>query len=133
MIPTANADIEGIKITVQPSKTYALDLERNVIRGYCDGVEAVKQAVYKILNTERYDWLIYSRNYGIELKELYGTQTTYAMPRLKGRIEEALLQDSRIKEIKDFSVKKETRNTLHASFTVVSTEGEFESGVTVNV
>ena len=32
-----------------------------------DKVEALKQAVFKILSTERFEYVIYSRNYGTEL------------------------------------------------------------------
>ena len=84
------------------------------------------------MKTERYDWLIYSFNYGVELKELFGKQMTYVTPKIKSRISEALVQDDRIKEVKDFSFEKK-KNTLSVEFTVVSTEGSFESGVEINV
>ena len=57
---------------------------------------------------------------------------TYVTPKIKSRISEALVQDDRIKEVKDFSFEKK-KNTLSVEFTVVSTEGSFESGVEINV
>ncbi|MCJ7855099.1 DUF2634 domain-containing protein [Lachnospiraceae bacterium NSJ-143] len=133
MIPKYNEDfISVFKKHKEPSRTYEMDTDRKLIRGFCDGVDSVKQAVYKILKTERYDWLIYSFNYGVELKELFGKQMTYVTPKIKSRISEALVQDDRIKEVKDFSFEKK-KNTLSVEFTVVSTEGSFESGVEINV
>lgn len=40
-----------------------------------DGMEAVKQAVYKILQTERYKYVIYDWNYGVELEDLLEKQS----------------------------------------------------------
>ena len=37
----------------QTSNTYAIDYENNRIVGYVDGIEAVKQAIYLILQTEK--------------------------------------------------------------------------------
>lgn len=134
MIPKVNEELaSSFDRVAMPSKTYKLGRDTNEISGYCDGMEAVKQAVYKALHTERYDWPIYSWNYGAELKHLFGKQMTYVYPELKRRIEESLLQDDRIKSVKDFSFEKTARNTLHATFIVESTEGNFESEVNVNV
>ncbi len=37
----------------QPGLTYRMDLDGDGVRGYVDGREAVKQAVFRILQTER--------------------------------------------------------------------------------
>ena len=44
---------------------------------------AVKQAVYKIIMTERYQYIMYSWNYGVELLDLFGEPVTYVCPELK--------------------------------------------------
>lgn len=133
MTPKVNEELANTFVRLSlPSKTYRLDREKNQIYGFCDGVEAVKQAVYKALLTERYAWVIYSWNYGSELNGLFGKQMTTIYPEVKRRIEEALLQDDRIKKVGDFSFEK-TRNTLHVTFTVESTVGVFESEVNLNV
>lgn len=116
----------------EPSKTYKIDLEKGIIKGKCDGLEAVKQAVYKVLNTERYDYLIYSWNYGVELKDLFGRPISLIYSELKRRIEESLLNDDRIKSVENFSYEKK-KGTLSVEFTVVTTEGNFESEVKINV
>lgn len=132
MIPVADGITADFSVITQPSKTYRMDLNKKVIVGYAYGLEAVKQSVYKILQTERYDWLIYSWNYGSELKSLFGTQMTYAMSEAKRMIREALLADNRITDVNNFSFER-NRESLHVTFTVISNEGTFESEVTVNV
>ena len=67
----------------QTSKTYYLNIEKNTISNFCDGIEAMKQAIYCILNTERFEHLIYSWNYGIELKHLIGESTTFVIPEIE--------------------------------------------------
>lgn len=64
LIPNNNDNLkEDFEKEIQPTKTYFLNTDNNTITGYCDGKDAMKQAIYKILNTERYDYLIYSWNY----------------------------------------------------------------------
>ncbi|WP_019123711.1 DUF2634 domain-containing protein [Brevibacillus massiliensis] len=73
MIPTGasilNAPVEEQQ---QPSLTWKLDPEKKRITGMIDGLEAVKQAVGIMLRTERFRYLIYSFNFGSELKGLIG-------------------------------------------------------------
>ncbi|MCI1958826.1 MAG: DUF2634 domain-containing protein [Clostridia bacterium] len=123
----------NITVTAKPSKTYGLNINKDFIAGKKDTIEAVKQAVYLMLNTERYDWLIFSWNYGIELKDLFGKPINYVKSELKRRIKEALTQDDRISDVSDFSFEKTARNTLSVKFTVTCDYGAFESGVSVNV
>ena len=65
MLPkTGNILRREFVIRKQPSRTYRLKDGR--LQGCVDGREAVQQAIYCILNTERFDWLIYNWNYGVE-------------------------------------------------------------------
>lgn len=126
MIPAnTNSDVlvEDFEYITQPSKTYKLNIENNTISGgYIDGLEALKQAIYKILNTERFDYLIYSWNYGVEIKNLIGQHMSLVIPELERVIKEALLQDERIEDVTnfEFSINK---NIVTVKFTVTSTEG----------
>ena len=100
---TPNETIADVTITHQPSYTYALDYSRDSqIRGYTDELEAMKQAIYKIINTERYEYIIYSWNYGIELQDLFGQPIPYVYAELQRRISEALLADDRIIDVYGF-------------------------------
>ena len=132
MIPESSLPNTSFVISSYPSRTYRIDTEQMEIRGYVDNLNAVKQAVDKIVGTERYDWLIYSFNYGIELKTFFGKQMTEIIPRIQENIREALLQDDRITDVFDFRFKK-NKGALHVTFTVQSTEGDFEKEVDIGV
>ncbi len=98
---TAGTEIQ--KETTQPSYTYHVRYESDgQIRGFCDGIDAMKQAIYKIINTERYQYIIYSWNYGIELRDLFGQPIPFVYAEVQRRIKEALLQDDRITAVTDF-------------------------------
>ena len=78
LVPDASLNVGGAVVEVQtaekwPSKTYVMNIDGERITGtMTDDIEAVKQAIYKILNTERYQYPIYSWNYGVELADLFG-------------------------------------------------------------
>ena len=125
MIPEIEDDMIEIEVETEPSKTYFLDIENGRIRGNTDELEAVRQAVYLILNTERYDYLIYSWDYGVELKELIGEPKEYAYPEIKRCITEALLQDDRITAVDDFEFET-GKKSVHVKFTVYTIYGDME-------
>lgn len=101
----------------QPSRTYRLDLEKGKIRGTVDGIQAVKQAVYKILDTNRFAHAVYSANYGMEKR--VGAVYTVELERL---VRDALLQDDRITAVENFSASI-NGDEATVSFTVVSIFG----------
>lgn len=110
----------------QPSKTYYLDREnKRIIGTVSDYLKAVEQAVYLILSTERYDYVMYSWNYGIELKDLYGQIKEYVIPNLINRISTALLQDDRIINVTDFKYRID-KSKYFISFTVVTKYGNID-------
>ena len=70
MIPdnvTLDTTLEEVEI---PTNTHKINYDKERVNGYVDNLEAMKQAIYLILNTERYAYPIYSWGYGIELVEL---------------------------------------------------------------
>lgn len=134
MTPKIDNDtlLDNIEFEEQVSRTYYLDREKNTITNFCDGIEAIKQAIYCILNTERFEHSIYSWNYGVEMKHLIGENSNYAIPELERVITEALLQDKRILEVNnfDFEVKQ---NSILAKFTVLTTSGKLEMDKAVSI
>lgn len=124
MIPIIN-DIIEIEETTQPSYTYYLDIENNRIRGYVDELDSVKQAIYLILSTERYVWLIYSWNYGREFDNLIGQSMDLVLPELKRLIQEALLQDDRVESVDNFNFNIGDKY-IHVTFTAYTIYGEAE-------
>lgn len=106
--------------TEQPSMTYKLDREnKRIVAVYEDYEEIIRQAVYLALLTERYDYAMYSWNYGIELSDLFGRERQYVIPMLMSRIKEALLQDDRILNVTNFNFNI-NRSKYSVSFTVIT-------------
>lgn len=107
----------------QSWKTYKLN-ELN-INSYVDSTEAMEQAIYKIIRTEKDKYLIYNQNYGVELADLIGKDKSYVCAVLKGRIENALFCDRRIVDIKDWVVTVGKRDVT-ASFTASTVKGNID-------
>lgn len=131
MIPKQEFNISEIEGEIAlPTRTYKISSDGKKIVGYTDGIDAMKQAVRLILNTERYEHLIYSWDYGVELKNLYGEDMGYAMSELKRRITEALMTDVRVLDVSDFKFKR-SGNGLSVKFNVKTEFGDFEEAVNV--
>lgn len=108
----------------QTSKTYRLDPVNRRITGTIDGIEAVKQAVFLILGTERFKHVIFSFNYGGELEAMSGADSTFFSTEIERRIREALIQDDRIMDVQDFETSY-SGDTALVTFTVISIYGNF--------
>lgn len=117
---------------VQPSRTYKIDFERKRIVGYADGREAIEQAIYKALSTERYDHLIYSWNYGAEIGKLFGQPIPYVYSELKRLITEALTHDDRIDSVDTFHFSH-NKNKVHVQLTAHTIAGPIEITKEVDV
>lgn len=118
--PTLNNDIEFIE---QSSYTFRLDIDNNVVLGFADNQEAMKQAIYLILETERYKWVIFSWDYGVEFEDLFGMPISWVIPEVKRRITEALLQDTRIEAVDDFEFEV-GKGKLTVNFTARTIYGD---------
>lgn len=133
MIPSTNTILStDLEVETQPSKNYKMHLEQNIINSFCDELEAMKQVIYKILNTERYQHIMYSWNYGIELLDLYGEPVTFVCPELQRRITEALVQDDRIESVDNFEFDTSEKRTVKVTFIVHTIFGSVESEKVVN-
>ncbi len=133
MIPKIGFGSGDIEITEQPTLTHRMDREKESIKGKTDETEAMKQAVYKILMTERYGSIIYSGNYGIELKDLFGQPVSYVCPELERRITDALLWDKRIESVDNFEFDLSKKGAVSVRFDVQTVFGSFESERQVNI
>lgn len=134
MIPNITVFTEEITEVTYPSNTYRIALPENSnrISGYVDDLEAVAQAIYLILSTERYEYLIYSWDYGIELVDLIGQPMPYVISELPRRITEALTMDDRIDDVIDFEFKQKGKQ-LYTTFTVVSNVGNLPTSMEVEI
>lgn len=133
MIPATGGSLKtNIQIEEKPTNTFYFDIEKHRVYGYADRLEAMKQAVYLCLNTERYRFLIVSRNYGVELVSLYGKPVSYVIPEIKRRFTEALTHDNRITRLRDWAFDID-KSIVTARFTVVTVFGNIEIKKAVNV
>ncbi len=115
---------EDFTVKTYPSKTYDLKYDSERISGKTDKLEAVKQAIYKILCTDRYRHIIYSYNYGVELSGLIGKSYGYVCSVIRQRVTEALMQDDRITDVYNFGFERNRKaRSLLVTFNVDTTEG----------
>ncbi len=134
MIPSTNYLLTtDLEVEEQPSKTYKMHMDKKNMKGYCDGLEAVRQAVYKILNTERYLYIMYSWDYGIQLLDLFGEPVTYVCPELERRITEALTWDDRIESCDGFTFDTGMKNKIYVKFTVHTILGDVPAEKVVSI
>ena len=83
--------------------------------------------------TERYQYIMYSWNYGIELNDLFGEPMTYVCPELKRRITEALLWDDRIQSVDSFEFDFPQKGVVQVAFTAHSIFGDVQAEREVNI
>lgn len=119
VLKTYGSDTTSFK----PSKTYRLTGDR--VEGKTDGKAAMLQAIDLMISTERWRYLIYSGDYGIELEELFGKSRPYVEADVERRITESLLEDDRISEVKDFTISFEG-DTAKVTCTAVTIFGSVD-------
>lgn len=132
MIPKTSLTVNNIRTVTIPTNTYRIIIDKDRVSGETDGLDAMKQAVYLILSTERYAYPVYSWNYGVELKDLFGQPTTYVEAVLEYRIRDALMADERITDVRNFEFSSQ-KNTVSATFEVVTNQGNVQSTVEVTI
>lgn len=125
-------DIEVISAAAQTTRTYKVDLDAGRVAGYVDGAEAMKQMIIKDLSTERFAHLIYSWNYGTETNAVVGKSFHVFSSEIKRVIREALLADSRITDVVDFTVERIDKRTASVTFTAETIFGAIPIERTVN-
>ncbi|ANB62111.1 DUF2634 domain-containing protein [Anoxybacteroides amylolyticum] len=132
VLPSGGILIEDLEVnndSTLPSKTYRLDFENGRCVGMIDGLEAIKQSIFKMLSTERFKYLIYSDNYGFE--NLIGKERLFVQAELLRRIEEAVLQDTRVLSVEDMNIQFQGDSAI-ASFVCQTVYGKIEMSKEVN-
>lgn len=109
-----------------PNKTWNIDFDKNLVTINITDLEAIRQAAILILSTERYEFNIYSNQFGAEFVDLFGESQPYAMSEIKRRITEALMQDDRITSVTNFEFTR-TKRGIHVTFTVHADVGQFNA------
>jgi len=133
MIPQTGDDLlQDFEIGTLPSRTFRMNPDTLTIIGTIDEVKAVEQAIFLILNTERYMWLIHSWDYGVELHDLIGQPVDFCIPEIERRVKEALLQDDRITAVQNFEFTVNKKKVL-TTFTVISIFGAIYTELGVEI
>ena len=83
----------------EESPTRTFKVQNGRIRGMTDELDAMQQAVDKILKTERFVYQIYDEQYGNDLPELIGESIDYALSEAERMTVEALEADDRINNV----------------------------------
>lgn len=96
----------------------------NRIKGYVDNDDALAQAIYFILSTERYQYISMSDNVGVEFWDLYGESGPIVELSLSSTIREAILTDDRVEEITSLEIERTERNCFKVVVEVLSNIGE---------
>lgn len=133
MIPNNDGLLADMVIENQPSRTFAMNYEKENVIGYCDRLKAMQQAIFLILNIERYSCPIVSWNYGVELAGLFGRPVSYCVPEIERRITEALLNDDRILKVYNFTFEFPKKQIIHTRFYVDTTAGTLEADKEVHI
>ncbi len=115
-----------------PTNTFIIDHARNQISGMGAGLEAMRQAVEIILNSERFRWQIYNSNFGVEFNDLIGEGYDFIMSEIPRRVEEAFSVDNRILSVGNYAFSRDGTGNMTVTFDVVTVYGTIQEGVTVN-
>lgn len=123
---------EELEEITLPTRTYLVQNGR--ILSMTDGMEAIRQAIEKILLTPRFSVLWLSPNYGHDLEDLLGKSIDYAKADIERIINEAFSDDDRIETVEINAIDQMNKDTLLVSMNVESVFGDMavEKEVMVN-
>jgi len=123
--------IQGVELErAQPSRSYRLDWDSGRILpvGSIDGLDAIHQAIKKVLLTPRFRCLIYDNQYGSELKQVIiadDATPEFIETEIPQMARDALLVDSRIRQVSDFFISFEA-DKAHIRFTAETALGRVD-------
>lgn len=105
------------------TRTYKVDSYNKRIIGTTDGQPAIEQAILKNFDTERFAYVIYSKNYGIELEKYIGKDYDFIRSDLQRAIEECLLVDARIYSINNLQFTQEGLDYMSITMDIKTEQG----------
>ena len=124
-----------VTVLSYPNRTFKMNTDVKRFSGKIDEENtesAIRQAVFCMLNTQRYNSEIFSTNYGFEFQDLIGQDVDYICAVLPSRIKEALTMDDRIEDVTDFDIFVKNKSVF-AKFTVVTADEDVEIDTEVNI
>lgn len=105
------------------TRTYKVDSYNKRIIGTTDGQPAIEQAILKNFDTERFAYVIYSKNYGIELEKYIGKDYDFIRSDLQRAIEECLLVDARIYSINNLQFTQKGLDYMSITMDIETEQG----------
>lgn len=130
-LPTNTVNIsQGVTFQEYPTKTWYVNPVTRQISGMTDGYQAMQQAVEIMFSVERFDWQIYSPNFGMQWRGLIGKNPGYVALEIHRRALDAIKTDKRMTGISDFDYTV-NGDSLTASFVVKTVYGDVAQTVTI--
>lgn len=134
MFPETNDITFSSSVDIHGTRSYLFDFDTGdfVVRDgkliECDGIEAVKVWIEKILRTEKGRFKIYDdTEYGAKLEDLIignSYSVAFIESELKREIEDALLQNPQIRSVTNMKITRDINSlTVEMEVTVVDTGG----------
>ncbi|MEN1969031.1 DUF2634 domain-containing protein [Lentibacillus sp. N15] len=127
--PEVDVELPDEDVEIETLRTYKIDYETMTItKEIIEGMEAIRQFIYMVLRTQRYEHFIYSTDYGSEIDALLSDSEVtqeFKIMELPRLITEALIYDERIDDVTDFDIKQEF-DAFRVSFAVHTVEGILE-------
>lgn len=123
MLPEFNINIDTNSYEIIQQSSFDFKDNINSISGYVDGKDAIEQTIRHILNTERYAYVIYPDNYGMEFEKYIGKPFEYFDATIENDLKSALTQDDRIIDVKVTNTQKINIDSAFVQFDVYTTEG----------
>lgn len=121
----------SIEEVTLPTLTYQVVNGR--VQGMIDEQIAMRQAIDKILRTERFVFPIYDDQYGNDFIELIGKDMPYAKNEVQRMINEALLGDDRVVNVNVDDIEEVDAASLEVKVTVETIFGDFDTEVEVTM
>jgi Protein of unknown function (DUF2634). len=115
---------------IEQTQTYKVSDDK--IQGFTDGLAALQQTIDHMLNTEQYEFPIYSLDYGFQAEDLIGKDQEYVESELQRRIVDCLTQDDRINSVDNFQFSVDG-DSMTCTFDVSSIYGAISSSKEVTI
>lgn len=122
----ADVDIADVDFSEEPSNTFIAGEDQ--IAGVNDGLQAITQTVHIILTTRRYDYQIYTGNFGVSFDDLIGADKDYVRAAFPERVKDAFSVDDRIISAQNFNFDFEG-DVARITFDVVTVYGTINTEV----
>ena len=133
LLPTFDAYLDDELIADTSGNIVHMIKDTSTLASTVDNINAVKQACFCILATEQDINKIYKSSYGLQTFDLIGKDYSYIASELKRRIREALIQDDRINDVRDFVIERVKKDGIHLSFVVECQYGDISMDKTIKV